>query len=157
MKVTPQNQTLLLASDRGSAAGQPVPAAAVPPGTDEHVLKRLTIVAARPDDSMMYVQADYGLKSDSSTPLLVGGGGVARSLPASSSRDESTALPAELAAIPPGLPVRLGANLPVSRSAGMLSAPARRETGSLRGVGLYASTQQMAGGARPGQHLDVRA
>jgi len=62
VKVIPSNQTLLLANEREKSGGRPTTALvrALGNAADEAVLKRVTIVASRPDDTLVYLQADYG-------------------------------------------------------------------------------------------------
>jgi hypothetical protein len=68
VKVSPRNQTLILASERrvqgdkssGGTLGQALDAA-----SNGGVLKRLTIVATRPDTELVYVHADY---ADAASP-----------------------------------------------------------------------------------------
>lgn len=57
MKITASNQTLLLAGER-DAPGRRLPSI-VDRALQDTVLQRLTIVAARPDATVLYVQADY--------------------------------------------------------------------------------------------------
>jgi len=53
VKIIPSNQTLILASERRPASAPDVRS------SSETVLQRVTIVAARPDTTLVYLQADY--------------------------------------------------------------------------------------------------
>lgn len=125
MKVIPSNQTLILASERGVSGGFSTPALRNAVG--ESTLKRVTIVASRPDDTFVYLQADYTSTTDSS----------ARALP--------SPLSAAHAATVTALPARVA-----------LPAPRGNSYTSSRGVELYSSTQRMLA-ETPITHLDVLA
>ncbi len=67
MKITPSNQTLILASDRRGAAASSANSTAKSAAPNGSVLQRVTIVAARPDTTVLYLQADYSAAGDSGT------------------------------------------------------------------------------------------
>jgi hypothetical protein len=71
VKVTPNNQTLILASERGMPAGRSSAKLDSDFDLDSAstgaVLKRVTIVAARPDTTLLYLRADYSSQSDAAT------------------------------------------------------------------------------------------
>ena len=125
VKITPSNQTLILASERDAFGVRP-PASSEGASGDS-VLQRLTIVAARPNDTLWYVQADYQ--------------------PASSLAVASSAIPA------PAQALGLRTDAP---AAGKPPLP-RPAAGLPRGVGLYASTQNLLTDAPASRRLDVHA
>ena len=125
MKVTPSNQTLLLAGER-DAPGQRSPSI-VERALQDTVLQRLTIVAARPDATVLYLQADY-------QPVH---GPTAAALPA---------LDASAAAVDPREDLADSA----------LAKPASPAASS-RGIGLYARTQRLQGAAPDSLRIDVHA
>ena len=125
MKVIPSNQTLILASERGMSGGFPTPALRGAAG--ETALRRVTIVASRPDDTVVYLQADYAATAefpDAAQP--------------------SGAAPAALPVLS-ALPAR--SSLPSARGSSYSSS---------RGVALYSSTQRMLSDV-PVTHIDVHA
>jgi hypothetical protein len=67
MKAIPSNQTLILANERGVSGGRPAAALghAARIGSGDSVLKRVTIVAAHPDTTLVYLQADYAFAEPS--------------------------------------------------------------------------------------------
>lgn len=109
MKVTPSNQTLILAGERGASGGFPTPRNVGGATT----LKRVTIVASRLDDTVVYLQADYSSTAESS----------AHALPSPVSAADTTTI---------GLPARVSPQ-----------APRGNSYTSSRGVDLYSSTQRM--------------
>ncbi len=94
------------------------------------MLKRVTVVATRPDDTLVYLQADYSPAAESSSYAA----------PAISAQTAPNVV-----AAPARLPVRIP---PEAYSGG----PYR----SSRGIELYASTQRMLAAA-PMTQIDVRA
>jgi len=58
VKITPSNQTLILASERGPSSLRGAASASKAAATGS-TLSRVTIVATQPDASVLYVQADY--------------------------------------------------------------------------------------------------
>ncbi len=66
MKVTPSNQTLILASERGARGGNSGVGVAQTPGSASSaaVLQRVTMVTALPDSTLVYLRADYARQSD---------------------------------------------------------------------------------------------
>jgi hypothetical protein len=67
VKITPSNQTLILAGDRRGAAASSADSTAKSAAPNRSVLQRVTIVAARPDTTVLYLQADYSAAGDSGT------------------------------------------------------------------------------------------
>jgi len=62
VKITPSNQTLILAGERrgpGAPSGNSPAKTAANSGSAGSVLQRVTIVAARPDTTVLYLRADY--------------------------------------------------------------------------------------------------
>ncbi len=123
MKVTPSNQTLILAGERDAFGVRPP--ASREGASGDSVLQRLTIVAARPNDTLWYVQADYQ--------------------PASSLAVASS--PTLALAVDPQTDTPAAGKPPVPRPA----------AGLPRGVGLYASTQNLLTDAPASRRLDVHA
>jgi hypothetical protein len=67
VKISPSNQTLILASERqvkGNKTSSGNLSRALDAVATGGTLQRLTIVAARPDDELVYVQADFASRSD---------------------------------------------------------------------------------------------
>jgi hypothetical protein len=128
VKVIPSNQTLILASERGMSGGLPTPALRSAVGAT--ALRRVTIVASRPDDTLVYLQADYASTAESSDA-------------AESSSSAQTALPVPTLNVLPAL---------VSLS----PSPRGNPYSSSRGVALYSSTQRILSDAHP-TRLDVHA
>ena len=126
MKVTPSNQTLILASERGASEG--FPSSALRGVRGDTTLKRVTILASRPDDTLVYLQADYSSTTES----------AARALPPPSSASHAlttvSALPTRVSRVP-------------TRGNSYTSS---------RGIELYSSTQRMLTEA-PFTHIDVLA
>jgi hypothetical protein len=153
VKVNPLNQTLILASERrgqseksGTTLDQAFSAA-----SSGGVLKRVTIVAAQPDSSLLYLRADYASSDDShpATATLsakagapsAGGGGTSQSLVPSSSRSLVSSAPSA------GLRDAYG-NSAKSRDVGLSSY--------LKPVEQYAQTQRILSPASAATHIDVR-
>ena len=128
MKVIPSNQTLILASERGTSGGFPTPALRSAGG--ETALTRLTIVASRPDETLVYLQADYSATAESS----------AGAEPAASTASAAEAVPPL-----PALPARVSP-----------AAPRASSYPSSRGIQLYSSTQRMLA-ETPMTQIDVHA
>jgi hypothetical protein len=127
VKVIPSNQTLILASERGVSGGLPTPALRGAAG--ETALRRVTIVASRPDDTVVYLQADYASTAEFSDAAQPSGAAPA-------------ALPVPMVSAQPA-----GSSLPSPRSGSYSSS---------RGVALYSSTQRMLSDV-PVTHIDVHA
>jgi hypothetical protein len=134
VKVIPSNQTLILSGER-SPSGDPrigaLPYTLRNAGS-ETVLKRFTLVASRPDATLLYVQADYSPTTETTQR-------------AEPSMDTALA----------------GTAVATARTSGALervSPEASRGNAyrSSRGVELYASTQRMHSEARLPQ-IDVHA
>jgi hypothetical protein len=153
VKVNPLNQTLILASERrgqseksGTTLDQAFSAA-----SSGGVLKRVTIVAAQPDSSLLYLRADYASSDDShsagtlsakaGTPSA-GGGTTSQSLVPSSSRSLVSSDPAA------GVRDAYG-NSAQSRDVALSSY--------LKPVEQYAQTQRILSPASAATHIDVRA
>lgn len=136
MKITPSNQTLILASERGPAGDRLANLSDYPSaiGADNPVLKRVTIVAAKSNDTLVYLQADYGSATESAT------GTAARSFPEASD--------AVAATIPMDVVARGASQAVVARSPSQALS---------RGVELYASTQRMLSEPAAAVHIDVHA
>jgi hypothetical protein len=114
-------------------AGHPPTALARAPhnAASETVLKRVTIVAARPDDTLLYLQADYSSTAES----------LAHPEPSMSAAATGNAV-ASLT----GMPARISPQ----------ASPAGGRYSSSRGIELYASTQRMPA-ETPMTHIDVHA
>jgi len=107
------------------SGGFPTPALRGAAG--ETALRRVTIVASRPDDTVVYLQADYAATGEFQDPAQPSG-----------------AAPAALPVLS-ALPAR--SSLPSARGSSYSSS---------RGVALYSSTQRMLSDA-PVTHIDVHA
>jgi hypothetical protein len=141
VKVAPSNQTLILAGERAPAAGMSAVGLSRPaglsgpaglalpaglsrpagsPGNDP-VLQRLTIVAARPDSTMVYLRADYAA-GDGSAPEADSPGvyGVT------------------------GNTLVSGGQTQPSLTRAVVTTPRSDPHASSRGISLYASTQRMS-------------
>ena len=139
LKVT-TGQTLILASERAPASVMPAGGLSqlvASPGGDS-VLRRVTIVAAHPDSTMVYLRADYAAGSGSS--------------PAPARTDAAD-----------GGRVLGGQTLPIAVTRtdppASYSVPTARADpyGSNRGISLYASTQRMSLETVHAVHVDVHA
>ncbi|MGA2188644.1 MAG: hypothetical protein ABSH33_08940 [Steroidobacteraceae bacterium] len=137
MKVTPSNQTLILASERGGPTPRPAAALdhALSIASGDTVLQRLTIVASHPDATLLYVQADYAAPAESAS-------NPARSFGNAPSTGALIAPAANTGAV-----ARAAPSAPRSLS---------QSTGN-RGVGLYASTQRILADSPATPHIDVHA
>ena len=69
MKVTPSNQTLILASERRGAVASSANSTGKAATSTAPVVQRVTIVAARPDTSVVYLQAADSAEDDAGTSL----------------------------------------------------------------------------------------
>jgi hypothetical protein len=127
VKVTPGNQTLILAGERGPPAGMPAGLSQlVSSAGSDSVLQRLTIVAAHSDSTMVYLRADYA--ADGRSPR-------ASATPAASAGYRDV----------PGNDIVPAAQ--TQRSLMRVDAAAQQRPdpyGSNRGISLYASTQRMS-------------
>jgi hypothetical protein len=130
VRIIPGNQTLILANEGAHSGGLPTTAIAraLRGSSDESVLQRVTVFAARPDSTLLYFRADYSAGFDSAPH------------PGPSTSSAAINLPATL-------PV---SGLPATQ------APRRNSYSSSRGIELYASTQQILTDSPPA-HIDVRA
>jgi hypothetical protein len=106
-----------------------LPATALRSADSASMLKRVTIVASQPDDTVVYLQADYSSAPESSARAEAGASTVA----------------AEAAATPTALPARI--SLPAARGNSYTSS---------RGINLYSNTQRMLA-ETPVTHIDVHA
>lgn len=176
MKITPRNQTLILASEGRAPATPPGSSQAKNAFFGDAVLQHVTIVASQPDNSLLYLRADYTTGAD--------GGGAASGYAGHSSSCAANVSDAEFADSPSvGNPRSIGtassAGNPAAPAASSLSAltvrpqsgsasrdgygnalGARRDTGissHLPPVEQYAQTQRRVGVATAVQRLDVRA
>ena len=166
MKVNPSNQTLLLASERDrlpvKAAGTSLDRA-LNAASSGGILKRLTIVAAEPDTSLVYVHADYAADGDETRPETGGTG---------------DASPPALTKTPPQTAASDSPSSIVVRSSDtggslVLSGTIRREqtddygnpwtasrdslSSSLKPTEQYARTQRILSEVHSRTHIDVRA
>ncbi len=133
MKVIPSNQTPILANERGVSGGRPAAALGHAPGigSGDSVLTRVTIVAAHPDTTLVYLQADYA------------------------SAEHSAGRTQSVNAASPGAVVAI-----IPKSGGLAPAPQAPRSfpqALNRGVGLYASTQRILADAPATVHIDVHA
>jgi hypothetical protein len=119
VNVIPSNQTLILAGERGTRGA-----------VGGSVLQRVTIVASRPDDTLLYLRADYSANS-------------------------STAEYAERAASSLTAPAGT-AMVTVAGRAVTVSPRSGGPYGGSRGIELYASTQRNLT-ARTVANVDVHA
>ncbi len=135
VKIIPSNQTLILANERGSAGGASGAAvhAALRAAAADGVLNRVTIVASHPDDSVLYVQADYSPSPE-------------RTLPPAADQAPSNAPGSigDLTVMSPGAspPYRAATAAPYHLS---------------RGVRLYANTQSLPGRGTATTTIDLHA
>lgn len=126
MKVTPRNQTLILASERDPSGAAPMAAPRSFGG--DPVLKRVTIVASRPYDTLLYLQADYSPIAES---------------PVRAASPTATAL----AALTP---------LDAPPASAVTAPPGGGRYASNRHIELYSSTQRLLADA-PTTRIDVHA
>lgn len=145
MKVTPSNQTLILAGEREPFAPRSQPA---PDGAStEAVLQRLTIVAARPDKTLWYVEANYQPNQSGSHEATSGNFGA---MPMPQGRGPTASRQDALPTASSVAPRELSA-------LDSLRVPGGAASGSARAVGLYASTQNILADAPASSRLDVHA
>jgi hypothetical protein len=72
MKVTPNNQTLILAGERGDGVpSRGALASALPDGSRASVLKTVTIMTALPDATLVYLRADYSPPADAPSARFI--------------------------------------------------------------------------------------
>ncbi len=126
MKIIPSNQTLILAGESGAPRRFQTPATGNAGGAA--VLQRVTVVASRPDDTLIYLQADYSSPADSSARTV---------------SPASTASTGKAVTALSGLPTFAAPRGGNSYQSG-------------RGIELYASTQRLPAAA-PVAHIDVHA
>lgn len=132
VKVIPSNQTLILASERGMSGGPLTTALAraLKSAAAGSVLTRVTIVTARPDDTLLYLDADYSSTAKSLTD-------AEPSVGAAAANDRATLT---------GLPA------PIAPQASRASGPSSAN----RGIALYASTERLLAEG-PTTRIDVHA
>jgi hypothetical protein len=161
VKVTPSNQTLILGPAHGlqvtpSAPAAPAAVSAIPDfGAGDSVLKRVTIVTAHPDSTMVYMRADYEA-ADSN--FAESDDSVVATVPVSAPATNTSRVvpPAAIAAAndPSAAGLAIGSRLlaPSARwnSAGM-------STRGARALSLYASTQGHPSASGMAVHVDVLA
>jgi hypothetical protein len=140
MKVIPNNQTLILAGERGHGGGPRTALGQPTDGSSGSVLKTVTIMTALPDTTLVYLRADYSPRANSSPRT-----------DAPSSRSVAVATPRNPTSIYTG-----------SGGAGNgLPGPTRDAHGNLRAqsrdVGLYAQTQLLLTSTAETAHVDVHA
>ena len=133
MKVTPNNQTLILAGERDHRAPpRAALALALPDGSSGSVLKTVTIMTALPDTTLVYMRADYSPRAD-----------------ASSARSVATApMPATPCTRSGGAP---------DRSPGAMRDAYGNLRAQRRHVELYAQTQLLLASTAQAAHIDVHA
>jgi hypothetical protein len=72
VKALPSNQTLLLASDRSARFGAaPLARRATGSPSSGAVLEAITVVAALPDDTLVYLRADFAARQEGSSGRVV--------------------------------------------------------------------------------------
>jgi len=146
VKVTPANQTLILASDRRGAANKPATALGKTPATGGSVLQRVTIVAARPDDTLIYVSADYAQALGVAGTQTAAYAGRTYAAPGGASRSNAVA-----AVAPTSSSARDNFGNLVSRNLGSTL------TSYLKPAEQYARTQRMLSDVPRVQQIDVYA
>ena len=133
MKVTPQNQTLILAGEREHRVPPRSPLAlALPDDSSGSVLKTVTIMTALPDTTLVYMRADYSPRSD-----------------ASSARSVATA--------PRPVSPYTRSGGAADRSPGALRDAYGNPRAQGRHVELYAQTQLLVASTAEAAHIDVHA
>lgn len=177
MKVTPSNQTLILANE--GPAGTPAQSALRSamqsvPGADsggDSVLQRVTIVTAHPDSTMVYMQADYAAAGRSFADISPDS--IVATIPAAAPATYGPRLsPSSAASAGAPAPVSstsvaaiagtdMAANGSASGGALVASYSRSPSTGfanrSSRAVDLYASTQNILSVSQGANHIDVLA
>ena len=139
MKVTPNNQTLILAGERGY--GPPSRGAlvsALPDGSSGSVLKTVTIMTALPDTTLIYLRADYAPPADYS---------LAADAPSSRS----------IATAPQPALTYARTDSAANRGPGALRDAYGNPRAQSRHVELYAQTQLLLTSTAETAHIDVRA
>jgi hypothetical protein len=135
MKVTPNNQTLILAGERGyGVPSRAALASALPDGSSGSVLKTVTIMTALPDTTLVYLRADYSPPADAPSPRFI----------ATDPKPALTYAPSDSAAI---------------RAPGALRDAYGNPRAQSRQVELYAQTQLLLTSTATAEtaHIDVRA
>jgi hypothetical protein len=142
VKVTPSNQTLILAGERVGTGGRPA-----------STLQRVTIVAARPDATVLYLRADYTPHTDARPAL------PARNLP---DEQADSVIDANTDTVPLSSGGALVSSSTPTRNALVSIGPGRRDAyGNLptanRAVEQYASTQRIQIDGSEPVRVDVHA
>ena len=165
MKVTPSNQTLILASER---RGSGIRGGAAPTETSSTgaVLQRVTIVASQPDSTVLYLRADYatpagsgasnGTAEPTDADFAEFSAGVARNLIGSASAGHPEIRAASTRSF---LVVGAQNDHPLRDGYGN-ALSSRRDaaiTSHLPPAEQYAQTQRLVGIASPVQRIDVHA
>jgi hypothetical protein len=139
MKVTPNNQTLILAGERGyGVPSRGALVSAVPDGARGSVLKTVTIMTALPDTTLVYLRADYSPSADYSLPA------DARS-------------PWSIATAPKPALAYARTDSTANRGSGALRDAYGNPRAQSRHVELYAQTQRLLTSTANAVHIDVRA
>lgn len=133
MKVTPNNQTLILAGERDHRApARAALALARPDDSNGSVLKTITIMTALPDTTLVYMRADYSPHAEASSPTSVAT--PQRTVPTYTRSDAAT-----------------------NRSPGALRDAYGNLRAQSRHVDLYAQTQLLLASTAGTAHIDVHA
>jgi len=161
VKVTPSNQTLILGPAHGLQVTPTAPAApaAVPVipdfGAGDSVLKRVTIVTAHPDSTVVYMRADYDAPESS---FAESDDNVVATIPASTPAANASRVNPPAAIASANDPSAAG-----SQTGGRSLTPAARwnnagiSTRGARALSLYASTQGHSSNLGMAGHVDVLA
>jgi hypothetical protein len=153
VKITPSNQTLILAGERGSSTSRGA-ASASKAGTTGSTLSRVTIVATQPDTSVLYFQADYSPDAGDA----IGGPVIYGSRAAGSSRtgaSGSTALGASAGAAVVVRPQTAGALASDPRV--FVSGASGSSYLNLKPAEQYAFTQSILSQAPAAHYIDAYA
>jgi hypothetical protein len=139
MKVTPNNQTLILAGERGyGIPSRGALVSSLPDGSSGSVLKTVTIMTALPDTTLVYLRADYSPPGDYSPPA-----------DAPSSRSIATA--------PKPALTYARSDSAANRAPGAPRDAYGNPRAQSRHVELYAQTQLLLTSTAETAHIDVRA
>jgi hypothetical protein len=156
VKVTPSHQTLILAGEHDPLDSRNRSSPDLRP--DEAVLQRLTIVAARPDDTLWYVQADYqpAMSGSQAQPARIAG--TAATAPPGRPAIPQALGPYAAGRTDPGVTTPDAAvDAPLAMAAGDAQPMLRTPSGGRSRAGLYARTQNMLLDPPSSPRLDVHA
>jgi hypothetical protein len=160
VKVTPNNQTLILASERGAAGGRSNAKLDsdfdLDTASTGAVLKRVTIVAARPDTTLLYLRADYSSQSDAATDATPS---YPADADAQTASDEATTAGSALVATTAPRQSLMAASGVQRDSYGNIQG-SKRDTGFasyLSPTDQYARTQRILSDEPEYAHIDVHA